>query len=83
MSLCVGVMVELSNLMSRVADQPSGSSTPQWQHPSDLTCRYAVPVLHTQITRQFSHRIRFNQRTNVWPRAVCLPLGIIGAGSGT
>ncbi|XP_075883686.1 S100P-binding protein [Nelusetta ayraudi] len=34
-----GVMVELSNLMSRVADQPSGSSTSQWQHPSDLTCR--------------------------------------------
>lgn len=53
---CAGVMTELSNLMSHVAEQTSGASGPQWQHPSDLTRRYAVPVLSACIVRWFSNR---------------------------
>ncbi|KAM6912330.1 S100P-binding protein [Xenentodon cancila] len=33
-----GLMTELLDLMSHV-DKEMGSSGPQWQHPSDLTCR--------------------------------------------
>lgn len=49
MSVCVfvGVMTELMNLMSHVADRTPGTNHPQWQHPSDLTCRYTIPTFYS------------------------------------
>lgn len=38
------VMSELMNLMTHVADQTPGTNNPQWQHPSDLTCRYIILI---------------------------------------
>lgn len=39
-----GVMTELLHLMNAVANQGSGSEGRKWQHPSDLTRRYADAV---------------------------------------
>lgn len=39
-----GVMTELMHLMDAVANQGRGSDGRKWQHPSDLSCRYADTV---------------------------------------
>lgn len=49
-----GVMAELGHLMTRVAEQSSVSTSLPWQHPSDLTSRYAV--LRRSVTNHDSVR---------------------------
>lgn len=78
-----GVLAELGHLMSQVADEASGAGSRQWQHPSDLTRRYAVPVLLTPSTTQ-----SLCNRTDFYSTGIqtcgrspsCSPLGIFWKG---
>uniref|UniRef100_A0A3B4ZRB2 S100P-binding protein n=1 Tax=Stegastes partitus TaxID=144197 RepID=A0A3B4ZRB2_9TELE len=64
-----GVMSELLSLMSHVADQTTGSNGTQWQHPSDLTRRYAPSMmLHDWKAKNSPTQKRFAKVPKIFAR---------------